>query len=103
MESKLGASQIQWLSELALFNFVIKYGTGHSNRAADVLSHCPFNPSCSDSFTGNKANSGEFEVISYSLVCEAVDLCLNSIKIPKDLKQEVQNIMLCHYGRGGHK
>ena len=25
MESKLGASQIQWLSELALFNFVIKY------------------------------------------------------------------------------
>ena len=25
MESKLGALQIQWLSELALFNFVIKY------------------------------------------------------------------------------
>ena len=25
MKSKLGASQIQWLSELALFNFVIKY------------------------------------------------------------------------------
>ena len=25
MESKLGASQFQWLSELALFNFVIKY------------------------------------------------------------------------------
>ena len=24
-ESKLGASQIQWLSELALFNFTIKY------------------------------------------------------------------------------
>ena len=28
MESKLGASQIRWLSELALFNFVIKYQTG---------------------------------------------------------------------------
>ena len=28
MESKLGASQIQWLSELALFDFVIKYQTG---------------------------------------------------------------------------
>ena len=26
------------------------------------------------------------------MVCEAVDLCLNSIKIPEDLKQEVQNI-----------
>ena len=43
-ESKLGASQIQWLSELALFNFTIKYQTGHSNRAADALSHHPFNP-----------------------------------------------------------
>ena len=28
MESKLGASQIQWLSQLALFDFVIKYQTG---------------------------------------------------------------------------
>ena len=27
-----------------------------------------------------------------SSVCEAVDLCLNSTKILKDLKQEVQNI-----------
>ena len=26
------------------------------------------------------------------MVCEAVDLCLNSTKMPKDLKQEVQNI-----------
>ena len=31
-------------------------------------------------------------VISYSLVCKAVDLCLNSTKIPKDLKQGVQDI-----------
>ena len=44
-ESKLGASQIQWFSELALFNFTIKYQTGWSNRAADALSHCPINPS----------------------------------------------------------
>ena len=29
---------------------------------------------------------------SYSSVCEAVDLCLNSTKIPKDLKQGVQNV-----------
>ena len=82
MESKLGASQIRWLSELALFDFVIKYQTGQSNRAADALSHCPFNPSCDDSFTESEANSDECEVISYSSVCEAVDLCLNSTKIP---------------------
>ena len=92
MESKLGASQIQWLSELALFDFVIKYRTGRSNRAADALSRCPFNPSCDDSFAESEADSDECEVISYSSVCEAVDLCINSTKIPEDLKQQVQDI-----------
>ena len=92
MESKLGASQIWWLSELALFNFVIKYQTGQSNRATDALSHRPLYPTCDDSFSESKANSDECEVISYSSVCEAVDLCLNSTKIPKDLKQGVQDI-----------
>ena len=92
MESKLGAWQIRWLSELALFNFVIKYWTGRSNRAADALSHRPFNPSCDDSFSESEADSDECEVISYSSVCEAVDLCLNSTKIPEDLKQGVQDV-----------
>ena len=92
LESKLGASQIWWLSELALFNFVIKYWIGHSNRAADALSHHPLNPSCDESFTESEANSEEFEVISNSSVSEAVDLYLNSTKIPEDLKQEAQNI-----------
>ena len=32
------------------------------------------------------------EVISYSSVCEALDQCLNRSKIPKDLKQEAQDI-----------
>ena len=75
-----------------MFNFVIKYQTGQSNRATDALSCCPFNPTCDDSFTESEADSEECEVISYSSVCEAVDLCLNSTKIPEDLKQEVQNI-----------
>ena len=43
-------------------------------------------------FLRARLNSDECEVISYSLVCEAVDLCLNSTKIPKDLKQGVQDI-----------
>ena len=51
IKSKLGALQIQWLSELALFDFVNKYQTGHSNRATDALSHHPFNPTCDDSFS----------------------------------------------------
>ena len=101
-ESKLCALQIQWLSELALFNFTIKYQTGHSNRAADALSHHPFNPSCN--FSNESTDSNEVEVISYSttcdeveaipysLVCEALDQCLNGSKIPKVLKQQTQDI-----------
>ena len=36
-ESKLGALQIWWLSELALFDFTTKNQTDHSNRAANAL------------------------------------------------------------------
>ena len=101
-ESRLGTLQIQWLSELALFNFTIKYQTGHSNRAADALSHHPFNPSCN--VDAESADSNEVEVISYSatcnevetipylVVCEALDQCLNGSKIPEALKQEAQDI-----------
>ena len=39
--SRLGASQIRWLSDLALFDFNIKYRTGKSNQAADALSRRP--------------------------------------------------------------
>ena len=101
-ESKLGASQIRWLSELALFDFTIKNQTGHSNRAADALSCCPFNPS--SNFDNESTDSDEVEVISYSaacnevetipylLVCEALDQCLNGSNIPEVLKQEAQDI-----------
>ena len=40
-ESKLGASQIWWLSEMALFNFTIHYQTRRSNKAANALSSHP--------------------------------------------------------------
>ena len=85
-----------------MFNFTIKYQTGHSNRAADALSHCPFNPSCD--FNTESTDSDEVEVIfysatcngveiiPYSLVCEALDQCLNGSKIPEVLKQEAQDI-----------
>ena len=36
--SKLGAAQIRWLSELALFDFDIVYRTGRTNHVADALS-----------------------------------------------------------------
>ena len=39
--SKLGAAQICWLSELALYDFDIIYRTGKSNLVADALSRRP--------------------------------------------------------------
>ena len=36
--SRLGAAQIRWLSDLALFDFEIKYRAGKSNQVADALS-----------------------------------------------------------------
>ena len=62
--SKLGAAQICWLSELALYDFDIIYHTGKSNLVADTLSWRPESPS-------NRNNSGEYdsdedwEAISY--------------------------------------
>ena len=39
--TKLGATQIRWLSELALYNFDIVYRTGRSNLVTNALSRCP--------------------------------------------------------------
>ena len=39
--SKLGATQIRWLSELVLYDFNIIYHSGKSNLVKDALSHHP--------------------------------------------------------------
>ena len=89
-ESKLGASQIWWLSELALFDFTIHYRTGRSNRAADALSRHPHTDEEINQEMGSDCN--EVEVILYSLVCEVVDEILDTTKVPDDLKKEAQSI-----------
>ena len=40
-ESKLGALQIWWLSEFAMFDITICYQTGRSNKAVIALSRHP--------------------------------------------------------------
>ena len=68
-ESKLGVAQIRWLSELALFDFDIKYRTGKSNKAADALS-C--HPNDSEEMDSNP-ESEEYEIISYAIECEELE------------------------------
>ena len=36
--SRLGTSQIHWLSNITLFDFDLKYRAGKCNQAADALS-----------------------------------------------------------------
>ena len=62
--SKLGAAQIRWLSELALYDFDIIYRTGKSNLVADALSRRPESPT--DNRNNREEDSDEdWEAISY--------------------------------------
>ena len=65
--SRLGTSQICWLSNLTLFDFDIKYRVGKCNQAADTLSQQPENVnSSSESLDEDE----EWEAISYEMVCQ---------------------------------
>ena len=85
--SRLGASQIRWLLDLALFDFDIEYRAGKSNQAADALSQRPVNP---DSASESADDEEEWEAISYEMVCQILDYHLDSRKIPCHIKNEVQ-------------
>ena len=85
--SCLGAAQICWLSDLALFDFEIKYRAGKSNQAADALSQHPSNP---DSPSESLDDNEEWETISYGMVCQIIDHHLESTKLPYHLRYEAQ-------------
>ena len=80
--SRLGASQICWLSDLALFDFDIKYRTGKSNQTADTLSQQPVNV--------NSDKDEEWETILYEMVCQILNNHLSSTKLLYHIKLEVQ-------------
>ena len=86
--SKLGASQIRWLSNLALFDFDIKYRVGRKNQVADALSHCPLKP---DSSLESEDDEDNWETIFYEMVCQSIYHFTNSMKIPFNMKYEIQN------------
>ena len=86
--SKLGVSQIRWLSNLALFDFNIKCQVGRKNQVADTLSHHPLNP---DSSSESEDDDDNWETISYGMVCQSINHLTNSMKIPFNVKYEIQN------------
>ena len=65
--SKLGAAQIRWLSELALYNFDIVYRTGKSNLVADALSRHPEVKEETEKETPPKSGNDEWIVVSYQV------------------------------------
>ena len=87
--SKLGVAQIRWLSELALFDFDIKYRTGKSNQAADALSHHP-KSSVDISSDRESEENEEYETLSYEVISDDLTELIDGIKIPIELKKKIQ-------------
>ena len=77
-ESKLGAAQIQWLSELALFNFNIKYRSGKSNQAADALSY----HAKTEIENFSDCESDGCKTILYAVVCDDLREVINGENYP---------------------
>ena len=85
--SKLGVAQIRWFGELALFDFNIKYRTGKSNQAADALS---YHPKSSLDMSSDRRSEEEYETISYEVISDDLTELIDWIKIPIELKKEIQ-------------
>ena len=88
--SKLGAAQICWLSELALYDFDIVYRTGRSNLVTDALSRRPeaegenHNQTCSDN------DDEKWQAISYSTICEELQGIISGVKVEHSLRECIQ-------------
>ena len=82
--SKLGASQICWLSKLALFDFNIIYRSGKTNQATDALSQCP-EPNCR-----LEGDSDDPVMLSYASICTTIKPVFGNTKIPFDIKKKAQ-------------
>ena len=86
--SKLGASQIHWLSKLALFDFNIIYRLGKTYQAANALSWHP-EPNCKLE-SDIDSDSDDPVMLSYATICTIIKPVLGDTKIPFDVKKKAQ-------------
>ena len=95
--SKLGAAQICWLSELALYHFDIVYHTGKSNLVADTLSRRPEVEEETEKETPPKSDDDEWIAVSYQVeeqwghissmeFIQVISKLVGGTKIEKNLK-----------------
>ena len=94
--SKLGVSQICWLSEFAIFDYNIIYRSGRTNKAADALSWCP-EPHCKLE-SGTDTNSDDPVMLLYATICNIIRPDLGYTKIPFTIKKEAQAVSNCLEG-----
>ena len=89
--SKLGVSQIHWLSELALFNFNILYRSEKTNKTTDALIWCPVDPDFEMESVSNN-DSEDLVMFSYAPICDTIKVVLWDTKIPFVVKKEAWEI-----------
>ena len=99
--SKLGAAQIRWLSELALYDFDIVYRTGKSNLVADALSRRPEVEEEIEREVLPKSDDEEWIAVSYQVeeqggrissmeFNQVISELVGGTKIDKKLKDRIQ-------------
>ena len=99
--SKLGAAQIRWLSELALYDFDIVYRTGKSNLVADALSRRPEVEEEIEKEVPSESDDDEWIAVSYQVeeqggrissmeFNQVISELVGGTKIDKKLKDRIQ-------------
>ena len=80
--SNLGAANIRWISDLAMFDFDIKHHCGSENKVADALNHQPH-----DEIESKKiADEVAYLALLYSHQCSSLAEVLPGMKILWNVK-----------------